>query len=158
MGLMAGWRPLAHVDRSHLNANLELDDAGGLDVSFVAGQRPLAMSVSAAYVPMEEEHTGRDVDCLWLDAGLGVGTGPPGAWREVVFHATAGPSLLLMDFERGDDDTMGLGVFGRGGVGYCWGRLGMEVFGDLHGWLGTDSKDSHAAWAASLGLNAFFSF
>jgi hypothetical protein len=157
MGLMPGWRPLVHVDRTHLDTDLELEGDGGLDLSFVAAHE-LAFSVSASYVPMEEEDTGRDVDCFWLDAGLGVGGGPPVWDRGPVLYATAGPSFFVMHGEGGAPDMIAFGGFGRAGVGYCWGRLGLEVFGDIHGWLGGDSDDAQAAWAASLGVSASLSF
>jgi hypothetical protein len=156
----AGWRPLAHVNRTHLERDLELDDPGGFDASFVFGDavQALVLSGSAGYAPMEEEDTGRDVDCFWVDAGLGGrgGTGLPGEEWQFLWHATAGPSLLVMEFERGGHDTVGLGAFGRAAVGLCWRQqVGLELFGDLHGWVGADSDDAQAAWAASLGVNVF---
>jgi hypothetical protein len=156
--LAAGWRPLVHLDRTDLDRDLELDDPGGFDAA-IGAVFIVAADVSASYAPMEEEDTGRDVDCFWLDAGFGLGTaGPPGEAFQGLLHATIGPSLFVMEGEGGAPDMLGLGAFLRAGIGVTWQQVGLEVFGDLHGWLGGDSDDFQAAWAASLGVNLLVLF
>lgn len=159
--LTPGARPLAHLDRTLLPSDLELRDPGGLHVSLVAVSL-FSGEVSLNYLPLEEEG-GREVEVIWLDAGLG-GAVPLVESEEAplvpAVRITVGPSLLYMDFERGGYDTGGFGLFGRVGLG-LWereARFGLEAFGDLHGWVGGDSHQIQAAWAATLGLNLFVRF
>ena len=69
-----------------------------------------------------------------------------------------GWSFLYMDPEDGHR-TGGVGVCGRVGLGSCFGEhAGIEVIGDVHGWLGRGAEDSHAAWAAAVGIQVFVAF
>ncbi len=154
-GPFVGVLPLVHVDRSVLNGDMELDGVAGVQAGLNYGGGGLMGTMSLNWVPLEMERGGEDVDVYWFDLGLG-GACPftdadlslTPAWR-----IELGPSLLFMNFEKGSYDTGGLGLFGRFGLG-LWGRdarFGLEAVADLHGWVGADSHQVQAAWAASVG-------
>jgi hypothetical protein len=161
-GPFVGVRPLVRIDRSVLDEELELDGLCGVQVGLNGGGGALMGLMSLNWVPLEGERSGQDVHVYWFDAGLG-GACPftdadlslMPAWRIEI-----GPSLLFMDFEKGSYDTGGLGLFGRFGLG-LWGRdarFALEAVADVHGWVGGDSHQVQAAWAASVGAQLILRF
>jgi hypothetical protein len=147
------------IERTDLPEDLELDGPMGYELGlFVADQAQ--GRVSLTYIPLEEEDSDRDVDAYWLDWSGGQSYS---LWGGPLFGALRyeiGPSLLFMDFERSTYDTFGLGGLARGifGVYFSKPQLGIELSGDVHGWVGADSHDPQAAWAATLGINVTVKF
>jgi len=162
LGPLAGMRPLARLERSELSTGLKSESPGGFHVGIFASEEPLLGSVSYAWLPLEERATGGDVDAHWLDAGLGVGLplarGDPAV--APLARVAAGASVLFLDFERNSCDTCAAGMYARAGLG-LWTRekrFGLEVFGDLHGWIGVDGHGLQTAWAATAGFSVIVRF
>ncbi len=64
-------------------------------------------------------------------------------------------AVLVRDADR---NALALGVFGRAYYEAGMGRVGFQVYADLHGWIGFDRKGANLAGAASVGANVWFSF
>jgi hypothetical protein len=158
--VFAGARPLAYGGRSGLEGNLELKDDVGFEV---AGSIPFfasEMVLAFARVPMTHDQSGEEVDLHWLDI---IGSGRVRFTEQdlgspLYARLGFGLSFLFMDMEDGHD-MGGVGVTGRLGLGSCIGEyVGVEVFGDAHGWVGGDAEDFRAAWVTGLGLLVFVAF
>jgi hypothetical protein len=161
-GVVLGFRPLVHMDRTLLREDLDLQGAGGIHAGMAAGGGPLLGTMSLNYVPLEGEDSDEDVDAYWFDAGLS-GAIPLTDDEPALTPALRigiGPSLLFMDFERSTYDTGGIGFFLRTGLG-LWGReerFALEAIGDVHGWVGVDSHQTQAAWAGTVGVQLVVRF
>ncbi len=155
----AGVLPLAIVGRTDLGTELELRnavgvEAGYLDVDTGAWLFPAA-HIGVAWVPLREKKTEDRADLIYVDLGIGDAF-EKGRWLAFV---TVGYSIMFMDFEGGDRETLGAGLFLRGGVSpVARGRWKLELHGELHGWAGGDSDGFRTAGAVTAGVNIGCSF
>lgn len=159
--VLASVRPLIHIERSNMGSKIEMDGDMGRELAFsrYASEGGSGDVLAAfTYLPLNTRSGDRDLRVYWLDAlvsqRLALDNGPP-----VYFRYGLGWSLLFMDYDSEERDTFGLGAVTRLGVGYQFIKnAGVEVFGDLHGWMGYDGDQDQSAWAASVGLSVYVSF
>jgi len=70
-----------------------------------------------------------------------------------------GPSLLWLDLDGSERDTLGLGWFARAGLLVSvWRNWEINLHGDLHGWIEGDSRGVQAAGATALSATLACSF
>ena len=126
----------------------------------VGGVQPRMRLYAFNHMPMDGERSGDDFDFYWLDAVASqrVRFTEADHGSPLYFRWGVGWSLLYLDAEE-EHDMGGAGLVGRLGLGSCFGsHAGVEVFGDVHGWVGLDADDARAAWGASLGISLFIAF
>jgi hypothetical protein len=158
--VFAGVRPLAWGGRSGLDGRLELKDDLGFEVAGTIPFYASEVGVAFSRLPMTDDETGEEVDMYWLDL---LASGRVRFTEQDVgspFYARLGMgySLMFMDMEDGHD-MVGFGGNARLGLGSCMGEhAGVEVFGDLHGWVGRDAEEFRAAWVTGLGVVFFVAF
>ncbi|MHC4917108.1 MAG: hypothetical protein ACYTGB_16635 [Planctomycetota bacterium] len=150
---------MAIGDRSHTDGHLEADGMGvGVDYEVDGGEFFLDMHASLWYMPARQSESGGRVNLYGLD-GLLLWRQPLAGFDTSTYHVEytsllharigLGPSLVLMDFRNDCGAALGSSL-GK--------HLRLEVFGDAHGWLGSDGEDFRAAWVASLGVTLAVSF
>ena len=152
-----GLEPVLTAGRTDLDSDLGLERPGGLDISvhsLVPGGYVL-MEASIGLAAFEERDSGKRVGMFRLDVGMGLG----GEGGSSVGGVTTGPSLLILDFGGDGRNTFGLGWFLRPSIDFSvWGRWGLRFFGDLHGWIGVDSRRDNFVGRASLGAGIAVGF
>jgi hypothetical protein len=162
--IFASFVPAALVDRTHAPGELELRYAGGFAAGVTLWGQGITGVISANYLPLEDNSTNEHVDAFWIDAGVGgferLGSGHSRIAPFARFHG--GPSLMLLDYaDENSRDLFAAGGYASCGVGLMDGsnsRWGVEIFGDVHGWVGADAHQIQAAYALRAGASLVIRF
>jgi hypothetical protein len=155
--------PLLILGRTGLDSALGTRGLGGIDATYVHRPEDVDVRFSLRYTPLRELVSGENAELYMLSMGVGW-TEPepgraPGKWKRFYTHSAWGPSLMVLDMDGGDHDTVGIGFHGHWGVNVIlWRRLGIEAYVDVHGWLARDSHEFALAGSSALGLGLTLSF
>jgi HEAT repeat protein len=152
-----GVTPLAAVGRTGLDSDLELEEPGAFDATVLLGVENGAIFTQVGYAALSEHDTGKHVGSTQIGLGFGFHDFPlPGKSRAGL---TLGYTLLFLDFEDRDRDTLGFGMFCRPAVHlHLWRRWGLDLYADARGWVGLDRDGLHLAGSAGLGASVICSF
>jgi len=113
--------------------------------------------VRGGYTPLELASTSEEAAAYFADLGLG---GAARFGKSRLFARWAlGLSLGALAFDTSQPTTVGVGYWGRAGIGvHVSPSAAIELFGDVHGWLGFDSDGFRTAGLSSAGLTIAFLF
>jgi hypothetical protein len=151
----AGLLPMASAQVSGGTGRLEPDGVG-MEVSGVVDEfcRLGDLHGRVTSLPMREGGAGEQVEVNAADLML-VGRIPIVPAWDPWLHARLGGGYSLAYIDRRySPDFGGMGLCGTAGIGIgLTENSSLDVFGNAHGWLGSDGNEGRSAYAVSLGAS-----
>jgi len=152
--LTIGVEPLSAQGRTGLDSDLESDDSVGVGITYSTvvkapghGSTAMLLHVGLGHESPRAEGAGGKAHWTWFDGGMAIAEvrGGPGY--------ALGFSLAYLDSVLAGRNAFGPGGFARGFYRlHGESRVGLEIYGEVHGWVVFDNEGASLAGRAAAGL------
>ena len=157
----AGAAPYVSASRTDLGADMKArDDVGfefGIGIPFGFGQShmdDLHLLVEFGLSRLTDSAKGLEAMLSRLDLAGGA------LFFSDKYSLQGGLSIMHLDFDDDSRDMLGAGIFFRAGLVFPLFRKrgGLQLYADIHGWLGGDDHGFQAAGSRSAGVKVVLFF